>query len=80
MTNFDIATIHTVTTGLLFPEGPVFDADGSVLVPEIEGGSVTRVRPDGTRELCGRLWRWCERRGLWPRWRTLHLQRRRVYF
>ena len=56
MTAFDETSIRILTMGLQFPEGPVLDADGSVLVPEIEGGSVTRVRPDGTTELfadCG---------------------------
>jgi len=34
--------------GLLFPEGPVALSDGSVLVVEIEGGSLARVGTDGT--------------------------------
>lgn len=33
--------------GLAFPEGPVALADGSVLVTEIERGTLTRVGPDG---------------------------------
>jgi gluconolactonase len=46
----------TVCTGLRFPEGPVAMDDGSVLVVEIAGAALTRVRPDGTAELvadCG---------------------------
>lgn len=45
-----------VANGLLFPEGPVAMQDGSVLVPEIRGGRITRVAPDGTQTLvanCG---------------------------
>lgn len=36
--------------GLAFPESPIAEADGSVLVSEIAGGCITRVRPDGARE------------------------------
>ncbi len=45
--------MQLVTSGLRFPEGPVAMDDGSVLVVEIEGGALTRVRPDGTHELAG---------------------------
>lgn len=37
--------------GLRFPEGPVAMADGSVLVVEIERGTLTRVQPDGRTEV-----------------------------
>ena len=43
-------TAHTFGSGLRFPEGPVVDADGSLIVPEIEGGALVRLRPDGTSE------------------------------
>ena len=39
-----------VAEGLAFPEGPVAMPDGSVLVVEIGGRSLTRVRTDGTLE------------------------------
>src|SRR5262245_22577388 len=39
--------IRVVATGLLFPEGPVVEADGSVLIVEIQRETVSRVRPDG---------------------------------
>lgn len=42
--------------GLRFPEGPVALADGSVLVVEIERGTLSRVRPDGSVDVvaeCG---------------------------
>jgi gluconolactonase len=53
MTGFDLTTLRTVTSGLRFPEGPIALDDGSVLVVEIEGGALTRVGPDGTREVVG---------------------------
>lgn len=37
--------------GLAFPESPIAEADGSVLVSEIAAGRITRVRPDGTTEI-----------------------------
>ncbi|MBS1837306.1 MAG: SMP-30/gluconolactonase/LRE family protein [Actinobacteria bacterium] len=46
----------TIATGLRFPEGPVAMADGSVLVVEIERGTLSRVGPDGTVDVvaeCG---------------------------
>lgn len=56
MSSFDMTTVRTVTTGLRFPEGPVVAGGGAVLVPEIEGGALSRVHPDGTCEVvaeCG---------------------------
>jgi sugar lactone lactonase YvrE len=41
------ANLRTVATGLRFPEGPIALTDGSVLVVEIAGGTLTRVDPDG---------------------------------
>ncbi|WP_431927676.1 SMP-30/gluconolactonase/LRE family protein [Amycolatopsis tucumanensis] len=37
-----------IVSGLRFPEGPVALDDGSVLVVEVERGTVSRVWPDGT--------------------------------
>jgi gluconolactonase len=42
--------ITQVTDGLRFPEGPVAMPDGSVIVVELMGGCITRVRPDGSKE------------------------------
>ena len=36
--------------GLAFPEGPVAMDDGSVIVVEIQAGTITRIRPDGRKE------------------------------
>jgi len=48
--------VEEVTSGLEFPEGPVAMNDGSVIVTEIQGGRITRVAPDGTKDVvaeCG---------------------------
>jgi len=37
--------LKVVARGLRFPEGPVAMADGSVVVVEVEGGTVSRVTP-----------------------------------
>jgi gluconolactonase len=42
---------RVVANGLRFPEGPVAMRDGSVLVAEIAGGAIQRVKPDGTVHL-----------------------------
>lgn len=44
-----------VAEGLGFPEGPIACADGSVLLVEIEGQCLTRIRADGMREIVARL-------------------------
>ena len=43
--------IELVAEGLDFPEGPVAMADGSVLVAEIKGRRISRVRRDGSKEV-----------------------------
>lgn len=40
-----------IATGLRFPEGPVAMPDGSVILVEIEAGRITRVLPDGTKQI-----------------------------
>jgi gluconolactonase len=40
--------METVATGLSFPEGPVFDAEGNLYVVEIAAGRVAKIAPDGT--------------------------------
>ena len=42
--------IELVCEGLGFPEGPIAMADGSVILTEIKGRRLTRVRPDGSKE------------------------------
>ena len=46
--------IKEITQGLLFPEGPIAMPDGSVLVVEIQRGTLTRVNPDGTHTIIAR--------------------------
>jgi len=47
--------VWEVTAGLQFPEGPVAMPDGSVVVVEIERGTLSRVRTDGTIEVIADL-------------------------
>lgn len=42
---------RTITEGLKFPEGPVAFDDGSVMVVEIAGERLTRVKADGSTEV-----------------------------
>lgn len=42
--------MHEVVGGLRFPEGPIALRDGSVILVEMFGPRVTRVRPDGSVE------------------------------
>jgi gluconolactonase len=46
---------QVVASGLRFPEGPVALQDGSVLVTEIAGGTLTRVWPTGTVDVVAHL-------------------------
>lgn len=51
-----MAELREITSGLEFPEGPVAMSDGSVIVCEIQGGRITRVAADGTKDVvaeCG---------------------------
>jgi len=45
-----MAEFTEITTGLRFPEGPVAMLDGSIVLVEMFGPRVTRVRPDGSKE------------------------------
>lgn len=40
-----------VCEGLRFPEGPVWMEDGSIILVEIEAGRVTRIQPNGDKEV-----------------------------
>lgn len=46
---------RVVCEGLRFPEGPVALEDGSVLVVEIAGRALTRVTPDGRKQVVAKL-------------------------
>ena len=43
--------MELVTDGLRFPEGPIAMPDGSVILTEIEAGQLTRIAPDGTKDV-----------------------------
>ncbi|MET0364825.1 MAG: SMP-30/gluconolactonase/LRE family protein [Sphingobium sp.] len=47
--------LREVTNGLKFPEGPIAMPDGSILVVEIEGARLVRVRPGGAKEIVADL-------------------------
>src|SRR5438477_395548 len=47
--------IRVITEGLEFPEGPVAMPDGSVILVEIRGKKLTRVHPDGRKELVAQV-------------------------
>ena len=47
--------LTVITQGLGFPEGPVVLSDGSVLVVEIQRGTLTRVAEDGTQSIVAEL-------------------------
>src|ERR1700760_4615712 len=46
--------IKILARDLGFPEGPVWMADGSVILGEISGKKVTRVAPDGSKTEIGK--------------------------
>jgi gluconolactonase len=46
-----MAELREITTGLRFPEGPIAMPDGSVILVEIERGTLSRVTPDGKIEV-----------------------------
>ena len=46
-----MAELHEIATGLRFPEGPIAMPDGSVVLVEMFGPAVSRVKPDGTKEV-----------------------------
>lgn len=46
-----MANMRILAEGLRFPEGPVAMADGSIILTEIEAGRITRVTPDGQKQV-----------------------------
>jgi gluconolactonase len=47
--SFRTSDFKIVAKGLQYPEGPVYQSDGSVLVVEIGGKKLTQILPDGTQ-------------------------------
>src|SRR3989440_4427159 len=50
-----MADIRVLATDLEFPEGPVVMPDGSVVLVEIRGRRLTRVWPDGRKEVVAQI-------------------------
>src|SRR5262249_61804429 len=46
-----MSNVRVLATDLEFPEGPVVMPDGSVVLVEIRGQRLTRVHPDGRKEV-----------------------------
>ena len=47
--------VRVLATDLEFPEGPVVMPDGSVLLVEIRGRRLTRISPDGRKEVVAQI-------------------------
>ena len=50
-----MAEIREITSGLLYPEGPVAMDDGSIIVTELQTGRLVRVQPDGKKDVVAEL-------------------------
>ena len=73
-----MANIRVLATDLEFPEGPVVMPDGSVVLVEIRGQRLTRIWPDGRKQVVAEIpgrpqWR-CDR----PRRQNVRLQQWRL--
>ena len=73
-----MANVRVLATDLEFPEGPVVMPDGSVVLVEIRGQRLTRVWPDGRKEVVARNPRRPQWRGARPRRQDLRLQQWRL--
>jgi gluconolactonase len=50
-----MSNLRVLTSGLEFPEGPVVMPDGSVILVELRGQRLTRVFPDGRKEVVAKI-------------------------
>ena len=50
-----MAELREIATGLRFPEGPIAMPDGSVVLVEMFGPAVSRVKPDGSKEVIAEI-------------------------
>src|SRR5271165_6850535 len=55
MSGFRVSEFRVVADGLEYPEGPVYQSDGSILLVEIHKGTLTRVSADGTKQTVANL-------------------------
>lgn len=51
MSKFATSEFRVIASGLEYPEGPVYMPDGSVLLVEIKARTLTRILPDGSRQV-----------------------------
>ena len=52
---FRTSDFTVIASGLGYPEGPVAMADGSIVLVELEAGTLSRIAPDGTRSVIAAL-------------------------
>src|SRR4051794_17073868 len=50
-----MSKLRVIASGLEFPEGPVVMPDGSVILVEIRAQRLTRVYPDGRKEIVAKI-------------------------
>jgi gluconolactonase len=53
--SFRTSEFRVLAEGLGYPEGPVYQSDGSVLLVEIRNGTLTRIALDGTKQIVANL-------------------------
>ena len=53
--SFQTSDFTVIASELGYPEGPVAMADGSIVLVELEAGTLTRIAPDGTRSVIAAL-------------------------
>ncbi len=55
MNSFRVSQFREIAAGLGYPEGPVAQEDGSVLLVEIHAGTLTRISATGDREVVAQV-------------------------
>ncbi|WP_286262705.1 SMP-30/gluconolactonase/LRE family protein [Thalassotalea atypica] len=55
MSSFQRSNFEFITKELGYPEGPVYLSDGSILLVEIKNEQLTKVHPDGTKEVIAKV-------------------------
>ncbi len=53
--SFKTSEFHVLAEGLGYPEGPVYQSDGNVLLVEIRNSTLTRIAPNGTKQIVATL-------------------------
>ena len=73
-----MSNIRVLATDLAFPEGPVVMPDGSVVLVEIRAQQLTRIWPDGRKEVVAKMPGGPNGAALGPDGKMLHLQQWRL--